>query len=320
MRVLVTGSSSMLGSAVTKQLIERGDDVRVLQRRPSGLPCAEVLGSIANRDLVDQAVEGCDAVVHLAAKVGITGTWAEFSSVNIDGTRNLIEASRRGGVHRFVHISTPSVAHTGEPLVGAGVEPADPEHTRGHYARSKAEAELLALDAARHGLPIIALRPHLVWGPGDTQLIGRIIERAHQGRLAIIGSGAALVDTTFIDNAADAILAGLDRAPELAGRAFVVSNGEPRTVREILERITLATGAPAPTRAVPRQAALLGGSLLERIWDRQGRTDDPPMTTFVAEQLSTAHWFDQRETRAALQWEPKVSLAEGFRHLAAATG
>jgi len=306
----------MLGTAVTNRLLERGNDVRVLQRNPSGLGCDEVLGSIADTNTVTSAVTGCDAVVHLAAKVGITGTWDEFRAVNIDGTRNLIEAAGTAGVQRFVHISTPSVAHTGEPLVGAGAGPADPHHTRGHYARSKAEAELLALDAARHGLAVVALRPHLVWGPGDTQLVGRIIERAHQGRLAIIGSGAALVDTTYVDNAADAIVAGLDRAADVAGRAFVISNGEPRTVREILERITEATGAPAPTRAVPRQAARLGGSLLERVWDRQGRTDDPPMTSFVAEQLSTAHWFDQRETRSALGWEPKVSLAEGFHRLA----
>jgi len=307
----------MLGSGVVRGLLARGDQVRVLQRNPSGLPCEEVLGSVVDSATVDLALDGCDAVVHLAAKVGITGTWDDFEAVNVEGTRNLISSAGRNGVGRFVHISTPSVAHTGEPLIGAGAGPADPEHTRGHYARSKALAEQLTLDAGRHGLPVVALRPHLVWGPGDTQLVGRIIERAHQGRLAIIGSGAALVDTTYVDNAADAILAAVDRAPELRGRALVVSNGEPRTVHEILERITVATGAPAPTRAVPRTVAKLGGSLLEQIWDRQGRTEDPPMTSFVAEQLSTAHWFDQRETRAALQWAPKVSLDEGFRRLAA---
>jgi nucleoside-diphosphate-sugar epimerase len=164
-------------------------------------------------------------------------------------------------------------------------------------------------------MAVVAVRPHLVWGPGDTQLIGRIVERARADRLAIVGSGAALIDTTYVDNAADALVAAIDRAPDLAGRAFVVTNGEPRPVRELLNRIVRSAGLK-PTRArVPYQAARGGGFLAEQIWERRGTGEDPPMTRFLAEQLATAHWFDQRETRAALRWQPKVKLAEGFTRL-----
>ena len=187
--------------------------------------------------------------MHLAAKVGVTGPWGEYEQINVAGTELLVDAARRAGVTSFVHVSSPSVAHAGEALVGAGAEPADPRGTRGHYATSKAMAELSALAASDDAMPIVAIRPHLVWGPGDTQLVGRIVERARQGRLALVGSGTALIDTTYIDNAADALVAALDRAPKLGGRAFVVSNGEPRTVAELVARMVAAAGLDVRTAA-----------------------------------------------------------------------
>jgi nucleoside-diphosphate-sugar epimerase len=166
-------------------------------------------------------------------------------------------------------------------------------------------------------MAVAVVRPHLVWGPGDTQLVGRIVERARAGRLATVGSGTALIDTTYIDNAADALVAALDRAPGLGGRVFVVTNGEPRPVRELVNRIVLAAGLQPARLRVPYQVAWGGGLVAEQIWQRRGSGEDPPMTRFLAEQLGTAHWFDQRETRAALQWKPSVTLAEGFERLRA---
>ncbi|HSJ91004.1 MAG TPA: NAD-dependent epimerase/dehydratase family protein, partial [Ilumatobacter sp.] len=227
MRVLVTGASSLIGRSTVARLAERGDIVTTLQRSPSGLTTAEVLGSITDADTVARACDGQDAVVHLAAKVGVTGGWDEFESVNVRGTVQLLDAARRAGVRRVVHVSSPSVAHTGDALVGAGAGPADPSGTRGPYATSKAMAELVALDQSSADLGVVAIRPHLVWGPGDTQLVGRIVERARQRRLALVGSGAALIDTTYVDNAADALVAAVDRVDVLSGQAFVVSNGEP---------------------------------------------------------------------------------------------
>jgi len=317
MKVLVTGATSLLGQSVVARLAGRGDSVSVLQRHPSGLAATEYLGDIADKEVVAKSMAGADAVVHLAARVSVTGPWAEFASVNVQGTRNVVEAAKGAGIHRFVQVSSPSVAYHGESLVGASADPADPSRARGHYARSKAGAELLALAANSPEMAVVAIRPHLVWGPGDTQLIGRIVDRARAGRLATVGSGAALIDTTYIDNAADALVAAVDRAPDVGGRAFVVTNGEPRPVRELLNRIVRCAGLE-PTRArVPYHVARGGGLLAERIWERRGSGDDPPMTSFLAEQLGTAHWFDQREARAALGWEPKVRLREGFEKLQA---
>ena len=307
----------MLGGAVAELLRSRGDDVTVFQRRPSDLGCAEVLGSVTDRRAVEAAVAGAEVVIHAAAKVTVVGPWAEFADTNISGTANLIDAAQAAGVQRFVYVSSPSVAHSGASLVGAPAGPADPDAARDNYSRSKAAGELLALAADSRDFSVIAVRPHLVWGPGDTQLIGRIVERARQGRLAVIGSGAALVDTTYVDNAADAIVAAADRAGDLGGRAFVVSNGEPRPVRELLDRIVVAAGLEPTRLRVPKVVARSAGSVLERVWHQTRRADDPPITRFLAEQLSTAHWFDQRETRAALDWQPEVSLDAGFDRVSA---
>jgi nucleoside-diphosphate-sugar epimerase len=234
----------------------------------------------------------------------------------------VLDAAQAAGVLRFVQVSSPSVAHAGEPLIGTAATPADPERARGDYARSKALAERAALARDRAGFFVVAVSPHLVWGPGDTQLIGRIAERARAGRLVLIDDGAALIDSTYVDNAADAIAQSLEwcEDPDVHGRAFVVSNGEPRTVFELVSRIALAAGGEPPRRRIPYPVARGAGVIVERGWARTGRPDEPPITAFVAEQLATAHWFDQRETRRALHWQPRVSIEEGLDRLTRSFG
>jgi 2-alkyl-3-oxoalkanoate reductase len=316
-RILVTGASGMLGRATAQALLDRGDDVTVLQRRPAGLPCAEVLGNVADPAAVGRAVRGQDAVVHLAAKVDVVGSWTQYARANITGTRLVAEACRDAGVRRLVHVSSPSVAHAGTALSGVGAEPADPDRARGHYARSKALAEQIALSADGAELAVLVIRPHLVWGPGDTQLVARILDRARARRLPLIGTGAALIDTTYVDNAAAALVAAVDACGRVHGEPLIVSNGEPRQVAEILARLCAAAGVPGPTGRVPFRAAWLAGAAIEAAWALTRRTSTPPLTRFLAEQLATAHWFDQRRTRTVLGWTPAVSLDEGFARLAA---
>jgi 2-alkyl-3-oxoalkanoate reductase len=322
MRVLVTGTTGMLGRGVALALAARGDGVTVLQRRPSGLGLPEVLADVADADAVRAAVAGHDAVVHLGAKVNVVGPEAEYQRVNVGGTRAVVDACVAAGVERLVHVSSPSVAHPGRSVVGRGADPADPATARGPYARSKALAEQIALDADFGELAVVAIRPHLVWGPGDRQLIARVVDRARRGRLPLIGSGAPLIDTTYLSNAVDALLAALDRCIDARGRALVVTNGEPRPVAEMLAAICRSAGVPVPTRHVPVRLARVGGSAVESLWalrDRFAPTgpaqDDPPLTRFLVEQLSTAHWFDQRLTREVLRWQPRVSLDEGLAEL-----
>ncbi|MCC5948857.1 MAG: NAD-dependent epimerase/dehydratase family protein [Nitriliruptoraceae bacterium] len=318
-RVLVTGASGSYGRAVTHALLARGDQVVTLQRRPSGIASVtEVLGDITDPATLARAVDGCDGVIHLAARVGIVGSEADFLVPNVTGTRLLLEAARAAAVPCVVFVSSPSVAHAGTALVGVGATPATPEQVRGHYARTKALAERDALAADADGFAVVAIRPHLVWGPGDTQLIGRIIARARSGRLALVDDGAALIDTTYRDDAATATVAALDRAEVAHGRALVVSGGEPRPVAEIVARVCAAAGVPMTRRHVPFRLAHTAGRVLEAGFARLAPEAEPPLTAFLAEQLATAHWFAQAETRDVLDWAPHVGIDEGFRRLEAA--
>ena len=322
MRVLVTGTTGMLGRGVALALAGRGDDVTILQRRPAGLGLPEVLADVADADAVRAAVAGHDAVVHLAAKVNVVGPEPEYLRVNVGGTQAVVDACRAARVERLVYVSSPSVAHQGKSVVGRGADLADPATARGPYARSKALAEGVALGADSGELAVVAIRPHLVWGPGDKQLIARIVDRARHGRLPLIGSGAALIDTTYLTNAVDALVAALDRCLHARGRALVVTNGEPRPVAEMLAAVCRAAGAPVPTRHLPVRLARAGGAAVESLWALRNRLspsgpseEDPPLTRFLVEQLSTAHWFDQRVTHEVLHWRPRVPLDEGLAEL-----
>lgn len=329
MRVLVTGASSLIGVGVARTLAGRGDHVVCFQRRTIGELVGadnveQQLGDVRDAAALSAAAEGCDAIIHLAARVGVVGSADDFHSVNVGGTRNAIAAAREHRVTRFVQVSSPSVAHGGEAIIGADADEPTTGRSRAWYSETKALAEIDALAAATPQLGVVAIRPHLVWGPGDTQLVGRIADRARQGRLALVGGGRALVDTTYIDNAVDALVVALDSVEPGAvcsGRAYIIANGEPRPIRDLVAGICAAAGVPFEPRDVSLPAARTVGSILERVWPhlpgrvRSGEAE-PPLTRFVAEQLGTAHWFDPRPAAIDLGWVPRVSIDDGLRRLA----
>jgi len=322
-RALVTGGGGFLGGAVVRALVARGDEVVSLARSDypalRELGVQTVRGDLADPPAVLSAAQGCDVVLHVAAKAGIWGSAADFERSNVEGTRSVVAACRTLGISRLVHTSTPSVVHDGGSIAGGDESLPYARHFSSDYPRTKAVAERLVLGAADDALATVALRPHLVWGPGDTQLVPRILQRARAGRLRLVAGGTAVIDTTYVD---DAVAAHLDAADRLApgaacsGRAYFITSGEPRPVRDVVNAILAAAGLPPETRSVPLPVAEAAGGALERVWRLLRRQDDPPMTRFLARQLATDHWFDISAARRDLGYAPAVGLDEGFRRLA----
>jgi len=315
MKVLVTGATSMIGRVTVQELLQRGHDVRVLQRGDTDLDVEIVRGDIRDFNVVSASTAGCDVVIHAAAKVGLVGGYEEFHSVNVLGTQNVLNAAVHAGCSGVVYVSSPSVSYSRTAVNGASAPPAT-DDVMGHYSKTKSIAEREVL--AENRIAAVALRPHLVWGPGDMQLVGRIVERARQQRLVLVNNGEAIVDTTYVDNVADALVAAVERIgvqENLRGKALVVSNGEPRTVAQLVEKICSAANVSFAPRSIGLRAAALLGTAIECIFKLIPGAE-PPLTKFTAYQLGISHWFDISETRELLQWSPRISLDEGFEKLA----
>jgi len=322
MNVLVTGGGGFLGGAIVRSLIARGDTVRSLSRgdhpalRASGVE--QVRGDVADPAAVQRAVEGCSLVFHVAAKAGIWGPYADYYRSNVTGTRNVIAACRACGVRRLVYTSSPSVVFDGRDMEGVDESVPYPRHYDAPYPATKAEAERLVRAANDTVLATVALRPHLIWGPGDTNLIPRIIARARAGRLRRIGRRVNLVDSTYIDDAATAHLSAADRlAPgsPIAGRVYFVSQGEPWPVWDLINRILQAAHLPPVTRTIAPTLALLAGAVCETLAHALRLEDEPPMTRFLARELSSAHWFNIAAARRDLGYQPSVSIEAGMERL-----
>jgi nucleoside-diphosphate-sugar epimerase len=264
------------------------------------------------------AAEGCDAVIHVAAKAGVWGPFPAYYRANVVGTRNVIDACRERGIRRLVHTSTPSVIHAGGDVEGVDERAPIATQFETAYPATKAEAERMVLAANGPGLATVALRPHLIWGPGDPQLVARILARAKAGRLRLVGGGAKLIDSVYIDNAAHAHLLALDRlAPGsfCAGKAYFITQGEPMPQRELINGILKAGGLPPCGKSISPSAAYAVGAAMEILWRMMGRKDEPMMTRFLARQLATAHWYDISAARRDLGYAPQVTVAEGLARL-----
>ena len=323
MKAVVTGGGGFLGGAVTRLLRQRGDSVRSFTRSRypwlDELGVEQSLGDLANLADVERAVTGCDVVFHVAAKAGVGGRYSAFFDTNVTGTQNVLDAMWATGVARLVYTSTPSVVFDGRDQAGIDERAPYPARHHAHYPETKAIAERAVLAANGPALATVALRPHLIWGPRDNHLVPRVLARARAGVLRRVGDGMNLVDSTYIDNAADAHILAADRlAPGavIGGKAYFISNGEPRPLFDLVNRILAAGGLPPVTKSVPRGVARAVGLGLEVAYGLLRLKGEPRMTRFLADELASAHWFDITAARRDLGYEPKVSIDEGFVRLA----
>ena len=328
MNLLVTGGGGFLGQALCRGLVTRGHTVTSFSRghypELDALGVRQMQGDLADRDAVIAAAQGCEAIFHSAAKAGAWGSRDSYHRANVVGTDNVIAACGTHGIAKLVYTSTPSVTHRANHPVAGGTADNVPygDGFKAPYPGSKLIAEKAVLAANCATLATVALRPRLIWGPGDKQLLPRLVERARSGRLRLVGDGSNLIDTTYIDNAAQAHFDAFDHlAPDgaCAGRAYFISNGEPKSMREVLNSLLQAVGAPAVEKTIPFPVAYAVGMTCEALWTLLPLSGEPPITRFLAEQLSTTHWYDMAPATRDFGYVPTVSFEEGLMRVAAAS-
>lgn len=322
MKALVTGGGGFLGLAIVRRLVGQGTSVRSFSRQRhdqlAALDVEQHQGDLADAAAVREAVAGCDVVFHVAAKPGIWGPYEDYQRTNFIGTQNVIAACREQGVSRLVYTSSPSVVFDGRDMAGVDESVPYPRRFAAHYPSTKAAAEQLVRAANDERLATVSLRPHLIWGPEDNHLLPRLVARARAGQLRRIGRARKLVDTVYIDNAAEAhLLAAEKLAPGavVAGKVYFIAQGEPVDLWEMINWLLAAAGAPTVQRSIPRGVALALAWGFESVHRLLHRPGEPRLTRFVVQELSTSHWFDLSAARRDLGYRPLVSLAEGLRRL-----
>jgi nucleoside-diphosphate-sugar epimerase len=316
-------------------------------RSASWAGCPRLIrASLDDAAAVRAACAGVDTVFHVGAKVGVWGKHDDFYRVNVLGTRAVLEGCREQGVRRLVFTSTPSVVYNGRSLAGADESLPLTTSCPSPYPLTKAMAEREVLAANSPALRTVALRPHLIWGVGDPHLVPRILQRAAEGRLRIVGTGENRVDMVHVANAVDAHLlaeralaeaSGLPPSgaawsqPNLAtcrqighaaarpveGRAFFITNGEPVVLWSWINELLQALGKPTVTKRISLRAASAIGAGCELAWRALPLRGEPPMTRFVAAELAKDHWFDVTAARRDLGYAPRVSMADGTAQLVA---
>lgn len=322
MKILVTGGGGFLGSAVCRQLAARGDEVIAFQRRPAthlskhGIHSIE--GDIGDLQAVQSAARGCAAIVHTAGKAGIWGDPNDFRRINVSGSENVIHACRQLGIGYLVHTSSPSVVHAGGDIEGGDESLPLATEFSAPYPSTKAEAEKYVLAANGSELATVALRPHLIWGPGDPHILPRLVAKVRGGRLAL-PAPQKVIDTIFVENAAQAHVDALDEltaTARCAGKAYFVTNHEPLPQGEIIGRLLAALGLEVKIQPVPAGVAMAAGAIAESAWKLLKLKSEPPVTRFSVEQLATAHWFNPAAAERDFGYVPRLSIEKGLAILA----
>lgn len=319
MKILVTGGGGFVGGYIVERLLARGYAVRSIGRSPQPELVAKgvevVCGDLTDATAVSAACEGVDAVFHVAARAGVWGSWESFYGPNVIGTRNVLSACRKWQVKRLVYTSTPSVVFNGDSIRGGDESLPYGKNWLCHYAETKALAEQEALAANSEKLQVVALRPHLIFGPGDPHLLPRVVESVKAGRLRIVGDGSAKVDVSYVGNVADAHLDAFDALErgKGAGQAYFISQGEPVDLWPWLNSILEGLGQPPLTQKIPLPLAYGIGALCEGVWKVLRRRTDPPITRFVAVELAKDHYFDIRKAQHVLGYQPRVPMNEALK-------
>jgi 2-alkyl-3-oxoalkanoate reductase len=313
MKVLVTGATGFLGVHTCREFLARGHQVRAFGRDFSRFPVAgieQVQGDLRDADSVLRACTDMDTVVHAGALSSPWGKLEDFMTVNVTGTRHVLEACLQSGVQRLVHISSPAVIFTGRDHVLERDDAPYPKTFSSHYALSKKLAEELVLES-KSKLELIVLRPKAIYGPGDTALLPRIVAAARAQRLPQIGDGENLVDLTFVDDAVQAMVLSLECSlPETHFPVYTITSGEHLKLWMVIRRLLEALGLKSKLPVMPVGIMLRSAGWLEQISMFTGR--EPRLPRYSVELLARTQTYDISRAKSDLGFEPRTHFDQGL--------
>lgn len=320
-KALVTGGGGFLGRRIVELLLEEGWEVAFLNRgaypEVEALGATGIQGDLRNLNDVKAACEGVDVVFHVAALAKAWGPIEDFRSINVTGTRNVLDAMEAQGVSRLVFTSSPSVVASGGPIENGGEDIPYPPHNDSPYGQTKAESEQMVMAANSRHVATVSLRPRLVVGPREDNMIPNILDRAAKGRLAIVGDGENLTDMTYIDNAAwahlDAEKALVDHTSPCAGKTYFITNGEPQQMWSWLNDFIEAVDIPRISRSISYANATRIGGVMEWVWRTFSLGGEPRMTKQIATALGTHQYFDISPAKRDLNYRIRVPMEEGTK-------
>ncbi len=326
MNILVTGGGGFLGKYLVEQLLEQGENVRVLSRGnyPELTKCGVdlVQGDVRDASIVRSACEQIDTVYHVAAIPGIWGPWKRYYEINTLGTLNIIAACKKQGVNKLIYTSSPSVVFDGKPHLEADESLPYPKKYLCHYPHSKAIAEQAVLAANNtDGLLTCALRPHLIWGPRDNHLVPRLLQKASAGKIRQVGDGRNLVSMCYVENAAAAHWQAAEKLmpeSETGGQAYFINDPVPVNLWSWINEILNKAGIEPIRKKISARSAYHLGHAVETIYKLLGKTTpEPPMTRFVAMQLSQSHTYSIEKAKHDFQYQPMVDYETAMKKLEA---
>ncbi len=323
MKILVTGGGGFLGRYIVQQLLARGDEVTVFARgdypQVRQLGAQTIRGDITDTIAVLQACEGMDVVYHVAARPGIGVRWEDYYQPNVLGTQNIVAACQEGGVPKLVFTSSPSVIFDNRSHEGEDESLEYPLEYESIYSHTKALAEQVVLKAnGKQGLLTVALRPHLIVGPGDTQLLPRLLARAKAGRLVQVGDGSNKVDLTYVEDAARAHLLAADALTDdspVAGSVYFISQDEPVELWPWIQNLLKSLDLPPVRRKIPKSVARAVGGVIEFGYHTLRRSDEPPMSRFLASALAMSHYYDISKAKRELGYQPHIDMTEATQRI-----
>jgi 2-alkyl-3-oxoalkanoate reductase len=323
MKALVTGGGGFLGLYIVEQLRAVGHDVRVFSRGVypalAALGVETQQGDLQDSNAVYRACTGIDAVFHVAAVPGVWGSWDTYHGINTLGTLNVISGCQKSGVQRLIYTSSPSVVFDGADHIEADESLPYPTKWLCHYPHSKALAEQAVIAAnAANELRTVSLRPHLIWGPRDNHLIPRLIQKALSGQLRQVGRGDNVVSISYVENAAVAHLQAeesLRNSTSAAGHAYFINEPDSVNLWGWINLVLERAGLPPVTQRISASVAWNVGAVLETAWKVFGRKHEPPMTRFVAAQLSESHSYSTLAAQRDFGYKPLVAVQEGLRRM-----